>query len=677
MGGGFEPLQRLQLQGTIGSFDASHENVDVARVAYFCHGDNGIVLPLGGRLFSQPRGHLPNSAAVRSPARSRCRCNLLVVSTRPPVALRNSSGGHLFGLCLLLYQPVATLVVAALFVACLASGCRFARLAGISLKTPAELLTLGFGLGCALLIPILFVLGLLRLYYAPVFVLLLAVPCVVFRREVFAGFQAARKLATATVTTPHPLAGIAFLFAICGAAAALAVSLAPSIAFDPVALHLALARSYSAQHALATIPSLDYGYYPQGFEELMALAWSLAGQPAAQLISPLFWILSLALLFLIVRACGLNNVAAFAGVVAAAMLPFAHWTGVNAKNDALMVFYQAAALLAFIRWLETRSQAWLPVGALFLGSTFAIKHVALFGAIPLMGLFLYALYASRRFRVALVFCLVLAASAVYWHARTAILTGNPVYPEVLNKSWRQGIPKVAGQSRWGRFWRIPWRVQFEGPRAFESPLPIPMGFALLLFLPMAVLVRGPSLPARRACLFFCFIYLAYWTASVGVLRYAILPISLLVVLLVGKATTFYDRLDGRLVRASVAAALAGVLLFATLGIAIIEINGPMLMLFARRIGPQQYLDLALRTHKSVAWLSSAHPESTVYGIENCARAYSPDPARFYCSEGSWAKVEPGLERCRCQYVVMPIARKPRQDAAPVFSDPFYTVWQLR
>jgi len=50
------------------------------------------------------------------------------------------------------------------------------------------------------------------------------------------------------------------------------------------------------------MPSADYSYYPQGGEALMALAWSLGGQAAAQLISPLFWVLSLALLFLIARA---------------------------------------------------------------------------------------------------------------------------------------------------------------------------------------------------------------------------------------------------------------------------------------------------------------------------------------------------------------------------------------
>jgi hypothetical protein len=227
-----------------------------------------------------------------------------------------------------------------------------------------------------------------------------------------------------------------------------------------------------------------------------------------------------------------------------------------------------------------------------------------------------------------------------------------------------------------RFWRIPWRAQFDGTSAFESPLPNPMGLALLVFLPLGILVPSRGTPARRACLLFCAIYLAYWIASIGILRYAVLPVSLLVVLLVGKATKFYDQPAGPLVRASMVTAFAGALLFALLGIAIIEVNAPMLMLLARRIGPEQYLNLALRTHRSLAWLSAAHPRSSVYGVGNCSRAYAPDPGKFYCS-GEWNTAKRPWALRQCQYLVLPQNRKPPDNAELLFSDPFFQVWQLR
>lgn len=233
---------------------------------------------------------------------------------------------------LLIYQPLATVIVTLFYFACLASGCRFARLIDVPLNSPVETLTLGFGFGCALLIPLLFVLGLVHFYYAPVFVAILALPCLMFWREAANGIAAARLSLTPTAEFRHPLAGVVFVFAILAAAAATAVVLAPSIAFDPLAMHLASARDYAQAHALEVIPSLDYSYFPQGGEVLMAMAWSLGGQPAAQMVSPLFSILSLLLLFAIARSCSLDKTAAFVAVATAALLPFAHWSFSNSKT---------------------------------------------------------------------------------------------------------------------------------------------------------------------------------------------------------------------------------------------------------------------------------------------------------------------------------------------------------
>ena len=574
---------------------------------------------------------------------------------------------------LLIYQPLATLIIALFYLACLAAGCRFARLIGVPLNTPIDTLTFGFGLGCALSIPLLSLIGLLHFYYAPVFVAILAIPCLLFWRESVNGFDAVRRTLTPTAEFRHPLAGVVFVFAILGAAAAMAVVLAPSIAFDPLAMHLASARDYAQAHALEVIPSLEYSYFPQGAEVLMALGWSLGGQPAAQTISPLFSILSLLLLFAIARSCSLDKTAGLVAVATAALLPFAHWSFSNSKNDSAMVFFQAAALLAFIRWLETRHRAWIFAGALFLGSTFAIKHVALYGAIPLVFFFLYA---AKRVRIALVFFAILVASAGYWHVRTGLLTGNPIYPATIGRGLQVG-GRGPAENKLVRVCLVAWRAQFKGERTFESPLPNPMGVVFLVFLPLVILVPSAKLPARRACLIFCAMYLPYWIATAGIVRYAILPISLLVMLLIGKAKSFYDELDNRLARVSIAVALAATLLFACLGIAIIEVNGPMLMLFARRIGSEQYLDLALRTHPSLAWLSASHVESNIFGVDNCSRVYAPDPAKFYCTFGDWEREKPSASGCRCEYVVLPAGRKPRRPADDLHEDPFFTVWRLR
>src|SRR5579862_8562463 len=70
-------------------------------------------------------------------------------------------------------QPRAFGVAVLVFLACLAAGISLARLVGIALSGAAETVGLGFSLGAALLILLLFILGMLHAYYAPAFLLLL------------------------------------------------------------------------------------------------------------------------------------------------------------------------------------------------------------------------------------------------------------------------------------------------------------------------------------------------------------------------------------------------------------------------------------------------------------------------------------------------------------------------
>ena len=100
---------------------------------------------------------------------------------------------------------------------------------------------------------------------------------------------------------------------------------------------------FTLGHALA------YSYYPQSFEELLTAAWSLAGQPAAQLVTPLFFALSLLLGVAIARLCGVSRLGCLIGAALYATFPVASWTGAIVKNDFPMAFFQLAALYSLLR----------------------------------------------------------------------------------------------------------------------------------------------------------------------------------------------------------------------------------------------------------------------------------------------------------------------------------------
>ena len=632
------------------------------------------------------------------------------------------------------YQPLAMLIGALLLLSSVSTGLRIARLLGIPLKAAAEVLALGFGFGCTALMLVLFALGLAHALVPWLLLTILLLPIALFPREAIQGARAVARAIQGPAGWPgfeSPIAGVAVICMAITAACAVALTVTPSVAFDPLATHLVSAKYYAARHALEPVPSLDYSYFPQGCEILMALGYGLGGQAAAQIVSPLFWVLLLVLVFAIARECGLNQVAALAGTVCAAAMPFAHWAGNNAKNDAPMSFFQAASLYAFLRWLKTREPGWIAAGAAFLGATFAIKHTALFGAVPLAGFCGYALLRSRaRVRTAVLCGALFIASGFYWDIRTFVLKGNPVYPAAAAQSVNVGIvnPGKSVSERLARYAEVVWQVQFQGQTVFESPLPNPAGVALIVFLPMAFLVRRrPStltarfdafrqpLPngrgseqshdrkgvvtrngtqsrgqrtshARRACLVFSLVYLAYWLATVAALRYALLPLGLVTVLLIGKAITFYDQIDIRAARASVACALAGTLLFSVLGIAIIEVNGPMLMLLAKRIDAPAYLRSVLPAYGALEWLNRNRIHGNILATESFSRAYAPDPGKYYVVSLSDPNLPRNIEAYACDFVIMredtPAARGQESlfgslEATPAYCDAYLAVYRVK
>src|SRR5258708_7861026 len=201
--------------------------------------------------------------------------------------------------------------------------------------------------GMAEMMGALFVLGLLHLYYPSVFLAMLGLPCLLLFSEVkrLAGLprRAHEGWASLTVMRCAP-AGVLVFFSAIFLVCSLAVILSPSLLYDPLAYHLAGARYYAESHALLPLRFQPNSYLPQGFEVLMAMAYALGGQPAAQMISPLFFVLSLVAAFAVARRCGIASHAALAGLAFVAATPFLLFEGSIFKNDFALAFFLLCAL---------------------------------------------------------------------------------------------------------------------------------------------------------------------------------------------------------------------------------------------------------------------------------------------------------------------------------------------
>ena len=568
----------------------------------------------------------------------------------------------------LAYEPRASAVIATMFLTCSAIG-RFAfRCLRLKLAGPLERISVSFGAGAGLLSVALVLLGMLRLFYASVFLVLLLLPLLLLWRDAWQTLLDLRALFERWRASPdirHPLVGVAMVFAFVAAVCALMLALAPSIAFDPVAMHLPSIQFYALTHALRPVPGIDYSYYPQGFEMLWTLAYVLAGESGAQLMSALFFPIFLMLLARLARDCGLDHGAAVLAVVCAATLPFLHWSGSAMKNDLALALFELLALYSVLRWLEDRNFRWILAGAFFLSQAFSVKYVALFGAIPLFLLLAYAIRQQPKpARAAAVVAAILLVFGASWMLRAYLLTGNPVAPA--------GLAAAAGSvgrhpptltTRWVRFVESPWHVLFDGLDTFESPLPNPAGLLFFAFAPLALLggrVR-PKTRAQLACLIFAGLYLVYWSYVLVKVRYAIAAFGLAAVLVAAWMKSFYDsRAAGRAVKLSLVGAETYCLLIALMGLMIVDINGPQLSYFAHRLDKPGYLRAAMQAYGAVEFLDRTHADhAKVFGVENLARAYAPDPLDFqamWCPDDAPCKskdVVLNAQRNRAEYLILP------------------------
>jgi hypothetical protein len=536
----------------------------------------------------------------------------------------------------LVYEPRATLVVTLIVAATLATGAQLCAVLGLQAQGPLEKIIVTAALGFGTWNSVLFLMGLAGLYTSGALAALFTATLLLSARHLPDIWRAIVESKNAWVTEAEfrsPLGSLLVLFTVVLVVLTLMVTLAPSLSFDVNALHLPLVHYYASQHSLRTPFYLPYGYYPQSMEVLMTAGYILGGDAAAQMLPPVFFALALVTAYRIGRLCGFDRFASYAGVVFSAATPFIHGAGSVAKNDFALAFFILAAVLGYLRWRGTQNFHWVLAAAFFLAAAAGEKHIVIFAIPPLAVLFLHAALRQRTpLREAAMLAAIFLCFGLFWHARTWVLTGNPLYPQTASVAAKGVVPYHS--PIWTNvilpYLRFPWRVFFHGQRYFESPLNQPLGITLALCVPFWLIVRKRITAAEAACLLFCGLYFAYWFITVEMLRFAIAPFLILYVLTVSRFVAFW-RQASKPIQFSVLLASSYTLLFGLLGVAIIEVNAPQLRYFAFRIDRTGYLREALLPYRAIEFVRRAsNPGDLVFGIEACAGVYAPDPSTFDC-----------------------------------------------
>jgi Dolichyl-phosphate-mannose-protein mannosyltransferase len=577
------------------------------------------------------------------------------------------------------YQPRATLLALMMAGSQFALGRRTLRLFGFSFTDVAEEIALSFAAGAAEMMATLFVLGLLHLYYAPVFLGLLVLPCLLLLSEIKRLLHLLHRIHRRWVSLNEirsAPAGVLVFFSAIFLACGLAVILSPCLIYDALAYHLADARYYVESHALLQLPFQPNSYFPQGFEVLMATLFALGGQPAAQMVPPMFFVLTLIVAFALARRCGIPSYAALAGLAFVATIPVVLYEGVIVKNDVMMAFFSLCAVECCLRWIENREIRWIYFSAVCLGSAFAVKHVALFAAVPLGLVYLGAIRAQmHRLRTAIALAVLFALTGTYWQMRTYILTGNPVYP------WAVGDTVTMRTSKFIQWIKTPWEVQFDGAIRSDTKSPSPLGALFVFSVPVWLLTRRRrTTSVERVCLLFTGLYLLYWSLEYGVLRFAIAPIMLLVLFLANRAAQIYSAAP-RLTQVILTCCIFYCGVVSLLVVTLLQINSPELKIFARQLDWPGYLRIWSSGYGSLEYLATHEkPGDLILGVDYCAAAYAPEPARFHgmCDDkiNSPDEIRAELRRDKYRFLILPVGSKMDPGRPADFQDKYFAVFRL-
>ncbi|MEM1203905.1 MAG: phospholipid carrier-dependent glycosyltransferase, partial [Acidobacteriota bacterium] len=324
------------------------------------------------------------------------------------------------------------------------------------------------------------------------------------------------------------------------------LAIGPTVSWDGSAYHLTLPRLYLEHGGFRPVEMNVYAAWPQAVELLFAPALAAGGPPFAKLVHFGFGLLVLFGLRTAARRSGLRPWAGWLAMVLFLANGVVLYELRVAYVDLAHAFFLLAAFLflgAARRNAESRP-ALLVLAGLAAGLMAGVKITGIAGAALLLALWLPELVRRGRRRrdlgeLALRYVLPVALLWLPWLVRSAVLTGNPVYPLAFGAfggpdwshelgqrfaDWQRGLGMGRGAVDYILLLPRVILVSGQGYDRFDGEL----GRFWILALPLAVAFVRSS-PVIRRCLGISALYFVYWGLSSQQARFLV-PILPLVAL---------------------------------------------------------------------------------------------------------------------------------------------------
>jgi hypothetical protein len=242
------------------------------------------------------------------------------------------------------------------------------------------------------------------------------------------------------------------------------LALAPPLGWDALAYHLTLARQYALRGDLAVDPVNVFMGMPQTGEMVYTLAILLRGEGSAQLLGWMMAALAVVGLGALTGRLVGGQWAPWSGAILFSAPTVAEWPAWG-YVDFLTFAAMVAALTVLTTWRYEGGRRLLIVAGVTAGIAMGTKYTAL--SVP-VGIGLAVLVFSpgpQRLRQGLLFGGVVALVFAPWLLKNTLLTGNPVYPLLLETptmdAWRHlfySRPDLISRDPWSMLGRLPTAV---------------------------------------------------------------------------------------------------------------------------------------------------------------------------------------------------------------------------
>lgn len=530
-----------------------------------------------------------------------------------------------------------------------ASGRTLLAWLGFHSETPRlERTVIGFALGLGLLAAFMLALGLLGGLSRPLgFVPLALLLAIGARQHVLMTIDLRDWVKTIRLTGWSWL--LAVLFAAFGFVSLIGCFAPPttSVEWDSIAYHLADPKIYLQAHRIYYIPWEDHSNFAFTAEMWYLYGLQIGGIPLAKLFHFACGVGTC----LAVYALGTRRITPTVGKVAALLFvstPIVFWEAGTAYVDLATAFFTTLTLLALGQGIVLRDPRWLRLSAILMGLTLSTKATAL-GTLGLLaiGLLVWHRRGLKEAPSAAVKSTVLWGLLAFlvgspWLIKSAIFTGNPVYPFFYGIFGGRGWSKSAADyyTQWNAGFGmghsvsdialVPWNlIMFLLPghitaypkpfNDYQTPLgaytPVLLG---ALFFP--VFVRGASV-AVKALALFALGSLLLWAGTMQYVRYLLPTLPVLCLLASYVAVQAWTL---RLKSGYALAALGVVSLAFSLGVGLSLLSQEAPVVFGQ-VSREDYITRGFEPYPAMQFINTELPANSkivMYG----------NPLGFYCDK---------------------------------------------